>query len=63
MRAYVIASVLIILGLIVIACKGLLPVGAWQLPYLNDLSSALLVGGLLSLLFKLFRDKESENIL
>jgi hypothetical protein len=63
MRAYIIASVLIILGLIAIAYKGSLATGAWQLPYLNDLSSALLVGGLLSLLFKLFQDKESEGTL
>lgn len=63
MRTYIIASVLIIFGLIAIAYKGSLVVGAWQLPYLNDLSSALLVGGLLSLLFKLFQDKESETTL
>jgi hypothetical protein len=60
MRAYIIASVLIILGLISVAYKGSLPTDAWQLPYLTDLSSALLVGGLLSLLFKLFLDRENE---
>jgi hypothetical protein len=63
MRIYVIASVLIILGLMAIAYKGSLPVGDWQLPYLNDLSSALLVGGLLSLLFRLFQEKESDTTL
>ena len=61
MRGYVIASILIIAGLVAIAYKGSLPLGAWQLPYLHDLSSALLVGGLLSLLFKVFQDKESEG--
>jgi len=63
MRQYVIASVLIILGLIAIAYKASLPTEAWQLSYLSDLSSALLVGGLLSLLFKIFQDKESESTL
>ncbi len=60
MRQYVIASVLIILGLIAIAYKATLPNTAWQAPYLSDFSSALLVGGLLSLLFKIFQEKESE---
>jgi len=63
MRQYVIASVLIILGLIAIAYKASLTADAWQLPYLSDFSSALLVGGLLSLLFKIFQDKESESTL
>lgn len=63
MRAYIIESILIILGLASIAYKGTLLVTDWRLPYLNDLSSALLVGGLLSLLFKIFQDRESEGIL
>lgn len=61
MRIYVIASVMIILGLISIAYKGSLPVADWKIAYLSELSSALLVGGLLSLLFKIFQDKESES--
>lgn len=60
MRFYVIASVMIIIGLICIAYGGSLDVDAWQKPYISDLSSALLVGGLLSLLFKIFQEKESE---
>jgi len=60
MRAYIIASLLIIVGLGSIAYKGTLPVGHWQIAYLGELSSALLVGGLLSLMFKVFQDKESE---
>ena len=63
MRQYIIASILIILGLIAIAYKASLAADAWQLPYLSDFSSALLVGGLLSLLFKIFQDKESESTL
>lgn len=63
MRAYIIASILIILGLSSIAYKGSLEVGNWMIPYLGDVSSALLVGGLLSLLFKIFQDKESESTL
>lgn len=61
MRLYVIASILIILGLIVIAYKGTLPAEDWKLPYLNDLSSALLVAGLLSLLFRIFQDRHHEE--
>jgi hypothetical protein len=61
MRLYIIASVLIILGLLAIAYKGQLPPGSWQLPYLSDLSSALLVGGLISLLFKMFEGKQSDT--
>lgn len=60
MRIYVIASILIILGLSAISYKGSLSPGDALLPYLSDVSSALLVGGLLSLLFKVFQDKESE---
>ncbi len=63
MRQYVIASVLIILALVAIAYKAALPPGSWQLPYLNDFSSALLVGGLLSILFKIFQERESETTL
>lgn len=61
MRIYVIASVMIILALISIAYKGSLPITDWKIAYLSDFSSALLVGGLLSLLFKIFQDKESET--
>lgn len=63
MRAYIIASILIIVGLASIAFKGTLEPANWLLPYLNDFSSALLVGGILSLLFKIFQDKESEGTL
>lgn len=63
MRTYIIASILIILGLASIAYKGTLQTGDALLPYLSEVSSALLVGGLLSLLFKIFQDKESESIL
>jgi hypothetical protein len=61
MRVYVIASLLIILGLGSIAYKGSLQADDWKIPYLAELSSALLVGGLLSLLIKIFQDKESES--
>jgi hypothetical protein len=61
MRIYVIASFLIIFGLASIAYKESLPIENWKIPYLAELSSALLVGGLLSLLFKIFQDKESES--
>lgn len=63
MRLYVIASVMIIIALICIAYGGSLPADAWQKPYLSELSSALLVGGLISLLYKAFQDKESESTL
>lgn len=61
MRSYVITSILIILGLLAIAGKGSLPEKHWLIPYLAEISSALLVGGLLSLLFKLIQDKETES--
>jgi hypothetical protein len=61
MRTYIIASLLIIVGLAAITYKGSLPTNSWQVTYLGELSSALLVGGLLSVLFRLFQDKESES--
>lgn len=61
MRAYIIASLLIMFGLGTIVYKASLSPNAWQIAYLNELSSALLVGGLLSFLFKIFQDKESES--
>ena len=63
MRQYVIASILIIVGLVSIALKGQLPDTSRWLPYLSEFSSALLVGGLLSILFKIFQDKEYETTL
>ena len=63
MRVYVIASILIILGLLSIVYKGSLPINDWKVPFLEEFASALLVGGLLSLLFKVFQDKESESTL
>ena len=63
MRIYIIASVLIILGLIAIAYQSSLPTGSWQLPYVTNLSSALLVGGLISLLFRSFQERESDKTL
>jgi hypothetical protein len=54
---------MIIIALICIAYGGSLAANAWQKPYLTEVSSALLVGGLLSLLFKIFQDKESETTL
>jgi hypothetical protein len=62
-RIYIIASVLIILGLIAIAYQSSLPTGSWQLPYVTNLSSALLVGGLISLLFRSFQERESDKTL
>lgn len=61
MRTYVVASILIILGLLAIAYKGTLPADSSIASYLGELASALLVGGLLSILFKVFQEKESEK--
>lgn len=63
MRVYIIASVLIIAGLLSIVLKGYVSSSHWFFPFLNDLSSTLLVGGMISLLFKVFQDRESENAL
>ena len=43
--------------------KASLPTTSLLTPYLSDFNSALLVGGLLSILFKIFQDKESESTL
>ena len=60
MRQYIIASVLIIIGLLSMFVNSYLN-NAYQ--FLGDFSSAILVSGLLSLLFKIFQDKESESTL
>lgn len=63
MRQYIIASILIIIALISMVYKASLPTTSLLTPYLSDFNSALLVGGLLSILFKIFQDKESESTL
>lgn len=63
MRIYVIASLLIITALVSIAYRGNLPPTDWKNPYLAELSSALLVGGILSILFRVFETRESESTL
>ena len=63
MRQYIIASILIIIALISMVYKASLPTASLLTPYLSDFNSALLVGGLLSILFKIFQDKESESTL
>jgi len=63
MRQYVIASIMIIVGLLSMFFKGKIPeTNLWN-QFLGDLSSAVLVSGLLSLLFKIFQDKENESTL
>jgi hypothetical protein len=55
-----------ITGLAAIAYKGHLTAtdpSYWLIPYLQELSSALLVGGLLSILFRIFETRESESTL
>lgn len=63
MRQYVIASILIILGLISMFFKGKIPETSILNQFFGDLSSAILVSGMLSLLFKIFQDKESVTTL
>ncbi len=63
MRQYIIASILIIVALISMVYKASLEADSALIPYLSDFNSALLVGGLLSMLFKIFQDKESESTL
>ena len=63
MRQYVIASIMIIVGLLSMFLKGKIPeLSLWN-QFLGDLSSAVLVSGLLSLLFKIFQDKENQSTL
>ena len=57
MRQYIIASILIIIALISMVYKASLPTTSLLTPYLSDFNGALLVGGLLSILFKIFQDK------
>jgi len=61
MRVYIIASILIIMGLISIAVVGGLGPNSKLVPYMDELSSALLVGGLLAMLFKAFAEKDSYD--
>lgn len=61
MRAYVIASVFIILGLVAIAYQSTLSPADRLMSYINNLSSALLVSGMLSLLFRLVLDREYDT--
>jgi len=61
MRTYVVSSILIIVGLFAIAYRGTLPTTSGAIPYLSELSSALMVGGLLSILFKVFQEKQAEQ--
>lgn len=61
MRFYVIATILIIVGLGEIACKGTLEQNSTPLSYIYDVSSALLVGGALSLLFGIFQERNRAN--
>lgn len=61
MRIYIIGSILFILGLLSITWQQSEIIPTWIKPYCDEFSSALIVGGLLSLLFKIFQDKQSEN--
>ena len=56
--------VFIILALASIAYKENLAKASatdWRIPYLNDLASALLIGGILSILLRVFETSESES--
>ncbi|MGA3161201.1 MAG: hypothetical protein ABSC77_08275 [Terracidiphilus sp.] len=63
MKTYVTASILIILALIAIACENLWPSQSWQFVYLTNFSSALLVSGLLTVLYRLLQEKQSDSTL
>jgi hypothetical protein len=63
MKVYAISSALIILALASISWKGTLTTTDWRVPYLSELSSALLVGGLLSVLFRVFEGRDFEKLL
>ncbi|MDU8023297.1 MAG: hypothetical protein E7J15_06000 [Neisseria sp.] len=62
MRQYVIASILIILGLLSLIIKTKLATSNNPINlYISDLPSTFLITGLLSLLFKLVQDKETMS--
>lgn len=62
MRHYIIASVLVIIGLLAMIFTGNIS-NDTVAQFFGDLSSAILVSGLISLLFKIFQDRESEHTL
>jgi len=63
MRKYLIFSSLIIAGLLAILLREELGTGYWTYPYLTQIANTLLVSGTLSVLFKMFVDKEQQKII
>ena len=63
MRRYVIASIMIILGLGLIVLKANLPENSIWAQIAGDISSAILVSGTISLLFRIFQDNETTATL
>lgn len=59
MRQYIIASIIIILGLVIQSIKVEIGVNSPYYPYISDLPSTLLITGMITLLFKIFQDKET----
>ena len=63
MTQYAIASVLFILGLLAMFLKEKISNETIWYQFFGDLSSAILVSGTLSFLFKIFQDKETKSTL
>ena len=61
MLQYIIFSILIILGLLLVLLQEKLGNQHWAYPYLSEIASAVLVGGTLSLLFKIFVDRDANR--
>jgi len=59
MLQYIVFSVLLIVGILIVLIQEKLGSSNWAYPYLSQIASALLVGGTLSLLFKIFVDRDS----
>lgn len=61
MLQYIVFSVMLIAGLALIVLQEKLGAASALYPYLTQISSTLLVGGTISLLYKLFVDRDSEK--
>jgi len=61
MLQYIVFSFLCIAGLVVTLIQEAWAKQHWSYPYLSQISSTLLVGGVLSLLYKIFIDRYTEK--
>lgn len=63
MRTYIVFSLMIIFGLIVILVQLNTPTTDYFYPFWRQISGVLLIGGTISLLFKIFVDRENRDFI